>query len=181
VQLSAGQVVVCSCRLGQEVLRFTARVAAGDASPNATEKENPPLHLADIAELKVVQRRRYYRIGLAGRQPSGATCWLVEQRPGGLPRVCSQLEGQIVDVSESGIGVILVDDARLLEQAQGLQMWVRFTLPDENESLIFRAALRHMETSQGRSRVGLEFVEYVEPGQHQAVIDRLAKFAARTG
>lgn len=180
VSLQAGQQVVCSCKLGQEVLRFSATVAVGQASPDGRGAESAQLHLTHITEPQVVQRRRYYRIPLAGRHPSSATCWLVDQREPGLPKVCSKLDGEILDLSAGGIGVILVDDARLLAQAAELQTWVRFMVPGENESLIFRAALRHTElTGDGRCRVGLEFLEYVEPGQHQAVIERLAHYAAQ--
>jgi hypothetical protein len=179
VFLRAGQELVCSCKLGQEVLRFAARVAGLQMAPDGVGTDKANLRLTQISSLQVVQRRRYYRIPLAARQPSQVTVWLVDQRLPGSPKVCSKLDGQLLDLSSAGAGLLLSDEQGLLEHAQDFQMWVRFTLPGENESLIFRATPRHVDLPQPEGRrVGLEFVEYIEPGSHKAVIQRLANFSA---
>ena len=188
VALEAGQAVVCSCKLGQEVLRFSARVAQRCQAAES-DAGTPPLQLAELTPPEVVQRRRYYRIPLTGRQPSAVTCWLVEpaRRDAGAgspaedaapsgPRVFCKRDGRVMDLSGGGIGIV-IDDPRFAADAQGRQVWVRFGMPAENESLIFRAAVRHVQEHPGGGcRIGLEFVEYIEPGQHQAVIERLGRF-----
>jgi len=179
VELLVGERVICSCRLGAEILRFTAAAAGrirlpGDDGPGASA-----VRLESLGNVHVVQRRRYYRVSLAGRAPSEVTCWLVEPDESGSARVCSRFVGRMSDLSTGGLGVI-VRDRQVLDELAGRQIWVRFVLPDENESLIFHAELRYAEAlaDGGGCRIGLEFMEYIEPGQQAAVVEKLGRFVA---
>jgi len=177
LQVSDGDRVVCSCRLGQEILRFHAVVAEHVWFRLNQQAGIPAVLLCELSEPRLVQRRRYFRLALTNRRPADVTCWLVMTEESGAVRVCSKFDGKIVDLSTGGIGV-LIEDESLLVDTTDRQLWVRFSLPNENESLIFRVELRHMQggTGQGDCRIGLEFMEYVEPGREQAIVEKLAEF-----
>ena len=177
VELTPGECVVCSCRLGREILRFTAVVADATRAPTG-QVGSPTVRLAEIGELTTVQRRRHYRMSLDGRQPVDVTCWLVELAESGEAGVCSMFAAQMADVSPGGACVIIRGD-QLLNDLDGRQVWVRFMLPEQkNESLIFRVEPRHVQATDDGSgwRIGVEFMEYIEPGQHQLIVDKLARF-----
>jgi c-di-GMP-binding flagellar brake protein YcgR len=179
VELAPGERVVCSCRLGQEVIRFTATAAGPACLPGDDQRRTSAVRLASLGNMQVIQRRRYYRVSLAGREPSEVTCWLVDQDESGSASVCSKFMGRITDLSTGGVGVE-VANKQVLDELEGRQIWVRFVLPTENESLIFRAESRYaraLDEGEGY-RIGLEFMEYIEPGQHSAVIEKLARFVA---
>jgi c-di-GMP-binding flagellar brake protein YcgR len=179
VELAPGERVVCSCRLGQEIIRFTA-VAAGDVCPGQDDQKRTALmRLTSLGGAQVIQRRRYYRVSLAGRDPSEVTCWLVAQDGSGVAEVCSKFVGRMTDLSAGGVGLVVAGKVAMDELA-GRQIWVRFALPTENESLIFRTKSRYAEAvADGEGcRIGLEFMEYIEPGQHSAVIEKLSRFVA---
>ncbi len=179
VDLNAGDTMVCSCRLGREILRFTAVVKDPACVATEGDREMPATLLSCPAEPTVVQRRRYFRLSLAGRQGTEATFWAVENSDAGATRVCGEFHGAIQDVSANGVGVEL-PDGEPLQQLGDRQLWVRFTLPGENESLIFRVELKHVQAPDphGSCRIGLELVEFVEPGQYQSVFRKLTQFVA---
>jgi len=179
VRLDAGQHVVCSCRLGREVLRFAARVAPLTANGPDGSGPTGAIRLCELGDPQTVEQRRYYRVSLAGRTPTDVTCWLVEADGDGPAKVRSRFNGYIMDISCGGVGVLAKTD-QFTESAENRQLWIRFMLPTENESLIFRTALRHIQPheQEGHYQIGLEFLEYIEPGQHQETVDRLARFIA---
>ncbi len=179
ISLAKGQEIICSCKLGQEVLRFSATVDAQKEGDQARGDKENYLLLSVKTEPQVVQRRRYYRVSISSKQPSQVTCWVVNEDGRDGQAQCEALQGEVIDLSSGGIGILL-NAPGLLEQTESSQLWVRFTVPGENESLIFRAAIRHASpTGPDQWRLGLEFLEYVEPGQHREVVDRLARFAAK--
>jgi len=179
IELTAGEMVTCSCQLGREILRFTAIVREPAYTGTDSGREFPAALLSCPDEPTVVQRRRYFRLPLSGRQDTEATFWAVEADPKGPTRVCGEFHGTILDVSAGGVGVAL-RDAEPIQQLGHRQLWVRFTLPGENESLIFRVELKHVQApdAHGACQIGLELVEFIEPGQYQAIFRKLTQFVA---
>ena len=177
VELSPGETVVCSCRLGHEILRFPATVAGRTSYPPGSDAPASAVRLERLGQLTVVHRRRYYRVALGEHRPTEVMCWVVQLGQSGAVSVCSKFAGEMADLSQGGIGVV-VKDKELLSDREGRQLWVRFTLPGENESLIFRVELRHVESleEEGTYRIGLKFMHYVDPGQHERIVERLACF-----
>lgn len=182
VKIPSGRTVTCSCRLGREIYRFEALVQGRDWFELNESARVPVLVLSNPTTPTVVQRRRYYRLSLAGRDTGPVKCWLVaNDAETGRVEVRKEFTSQIVDISGGGM-CILVESGELPKDLKGVQLWVRFMLPGENESLIFRAEPRHFRKvdKSGLHRVGVEFMEYIEPGQHRQVVDHLAKFIAET-
>lgn len=177
VELAPTQRVVCTCRLGREIFRFCTEVTS-----LGRHKLKPGL-LVDVvvlacpAELTLVQRRKNYRVSLVGRNPLDVTLWPVEVNCDGEASVVGEYHGKIADISAGGIGVLLKEQD-FHEQSRGRQVWARFMLPGEQDSLIFRMQVRRWECveSSGLWTVGLEILEFIEPGEHEGMIDRLARF-----
>lgn len=177
IELAIGQKITCTCRLGREILRFQTEPVG-----RTQHEVNPRLQvdaviLAEPERLETVQRRRYYRVSLVGRNPLDVTLWPVEVGLDGEAKVVAEYHGKIADISAGGIGVLL-KEPQFIEQARGRQVWARFALPGENESLIFLMKIRRAEQveTSGLWTIGLEIKEFIEPGDHEVVIDQLARF-----
>lgn len=177
--LAEGDRITCSARLGREIFRFGGVVGGHRWFQLNAEKRVPAVLLIDVTDPVVVQRRRYYRVSLAGHGATDVTCWIVEQEEVSA-RVCDEVSGLILDVSGGGAGM-LTEHGERLAKLDGKQLWARFRLPGENESLIFRVALRHIRRIEvsGQFHVGLEFVEYIDPGEHQKVLDHLVRYVSQ--
>lgn len=180
VKLAAGESITGSFRLGTEILRFRCQVIGPATFRLDARFVVPVMVLRPPSSLELVQQRRYYRVDVAGRHPTDATLWPIMVDDAGEARVTAEFHGTIANVSAGGIGVLLSDPG-LLEASRAGQLWARFALPGENESLIFRVAYRHGSFAEHCRQylVGLEIVEYIEPGAHAEVIDRLARFVAQ--
>lgn len=180
VELVAGESITGSFRLGTEILRFRCQVIGPATFRLNARFVVPVVVLRNPASLELVQQRRYYRVGIVGRHPTDVTLWPIMPDSSGETRVTAEFHATVVNLSAGGIGV-LISDPGLLETSRAGQLWARFALPGENESLIFRVEYRHdsfIEHSR-QYLVGLEIVEYIEPGAHAEVIDRLARFVAQ--
>lgn len=180
VELSPGQQITCTCRLGREILRFAATVRRGIRFRLNAQTDVQATLLDAPGRLEVVQRRRYYRVSLLGRSPLDVTLWPVGVGTDGKAAVAGEFHGRIKNISAGGIGALLKDES-FFELAKDRQVWARFTLPEENESLIFQMNVRHREfiESSGMWYAGLEIVEFIEPGAHELVVERLTRFVAR--
>ncbi len=174
-----GRTLVCSCRLGRDILRFSGVIVSRAGFQLNARHRVAALVLKDLTPPQVVQRRRYFRISLAGHASADVTIWVVDPFDE-AGAVQGETCGRMVDLSGGGVGV-LVADASVLADSQDKQLWARFALPGENESLLFRVALRHVRPLADRRahHVGIEFIEYVDPGRHQRVVDDLVRFVSR--
>jgi len=173
-----GDRLICSCRLGSDIVRFSATVAARRPYQLNPAKRIPALVLTDVSEPIVVQRRRYFRVSMAGHESADVTLWVVDALED-RSIVRGEVHGVVADLSGGGAGVV-VRDVEMLRDLDGKELWARFMLPGENESMIFRVDLRHVKrTESGRTfHVGVEFDEYVDPGRHQRVIDDIVRFVS---
>jgi len=173
-----GDRMICSCRLGSDIVRFTALVADRRLYQLNPSKRIPALILTDLSEPALIRRRRYFRISLARHESAYVTLWLVQVLED-RSVVCGELHGAVADISGGGAGVV-VRNAELLKDMDGKELWARFMLPGENESLIFRVTPRHVKyiESSRTYHVGLEFDEYVDPGRRQRVIDDIVRYVS---
>jgi len=181
VELATGDPVVCFCQLGNEVLRFSAEVAGEAPCRLDTGEEVTGIVLGSLGEPTVAQRRQHHRISLSGTEPVGAVIWVMEMdEASGRACVAEEIHGHIVDISTGGI-CMTMNHVMWVPFIGECQLWVRVMLPAESESLLFRARLQHVgeQDPDGHYRVGLEFTEAVEPGQHQLITHQLANFIAR--
>ena len=177
--LDPGVRLICSGRLGRDIFRFACVVAGRRWFQINSAKRVAALLMTELAEPAVIQRRRYFRVSLAGHELSHMTCWVVEQTDDGA-RVIEEFSGQITDVSGGGVGVVTEHRCKVRDY-QDKQLWARFMLPGENESMIFRIALRHVKPIEPNEtyHLGLEFIEYIDPGQHTKVVDNLFRFVSK--
>ena len=176
---AAGRTLTCSCRLGREILRFSGVIVGRRGFQLNAQRRIAALVLKDLTEPRIVQRRRYFRISLAGHVSADVTLWVIDPSDE-AGTVQGETCGKLVDLSGGGAGVVLVDTADLADLGDK-QLWARFALPGENESLLFRVGLRHVRPMADRQahHVGIEFIEYVDPGRHQRVVDDLVRFVSR--
>lgn len=177
IDLAVDEKILCTCKLGTEILRFSATVKGGTTYQMNAHLAIPALQLSEPAMLSLVQRRRYFRVSLVGRSPVDVTLWLVDRDQAGKVNIRGEAHGRIVDISAGGLSVLTRDRA-FVESAKECQLWARFSLPGENESLIFHVMLMHVRVieSTGMCRLGLELAEFIEPGAHSAVIEKLVHF-----
>ncbi len=180
VVLTPGDSVVCFCQLGRDVLRFTAEVIG----PASCQRDNGDVAagviLAELTEPTVAQHRQHQRISLEGSEPVGAVIWLMDVDESGQASVVEEISGQVSDISTGGI-CMTMSHVMWIPFVSESQLWIRIMLPAESESLLFRAKPQHVgePDENGLHRVGLQFTEAVEPGQHQLITQQLANFLAR--
>jgi len=174
-----GRTLVCSCRLGRDILRFSGVILGRRGFQLNADRRIPALVLKDLTEPRVVQRRRYFRVPLAGHDSADVTLWVIDPFDE-AGSVQGEVRGRLVDLSGGGAGVVLIDTAGLADLGDK-QLWARFALPGENESLLFRVGLRHLRpmADSRAQHAGIEFIEYVDPGRHQRVVDDLVRFVSR--
>ncbi len=179
-EIAPGEALICIFRLGPELLRFVSPVESFVSYRVKPEVHVPALRLTAPGTLEVIQRRQYYRVSLVGRAPVDVTVWPVEFDRQNRPQVAGEFHAPMADISAGGIGLLVTDEA-FFEAIIGRQVWVRFRLPDETESLIFRMVYRHRRPLEEGRRylVGLEYGAFIDPSAHAVVIDRLTHFVAQ--
>lgn len=174
-----GRTLTCSCRLGRDILRFSGVIVGRRGFQLNARRRIAALVLADLTEPRVVQRRRYFRVSLAGHASADVTLWVIDPLDE-AGSVQGETYGKMVDLSGGGVGVVLADASDLADLGDK-QLWARFALPGENESLLFRVELRYLRPLDDRRahHAGIEFIEYVDPGRHQRVVDDLVRFVSQ--
>ncbi len=179
IELAPGESVVCICQLGQEVLRFSAEVKGPTTYKLDQSRQMPAILLCRLGDPDVVRRRQYDRFTLDHADPMDVAFWVMELGPSGAARVCEEFHGTAADISAGGVSVT-IEQIMWLRFLGEKQLWVRFMLPDQNESLIYHAEVRHCikDERTGQHRLGLQFTEAIEPGQEQKMLAHLASFEA---
>ena len=131
------------------------------------------------AELKLLQRRRDYRVSVASAGIGCSVALESERYECACDLRSAPLKGTISDVSARGMAVVIDSDRRRRFEF-GTRLFVAFRLPVYEEEMLVRAEVRHAREVRGRQNTVLGLCFLPTPLlEVQALQKKMAHFVAQ--